>query len=173
MTKQQGVTMSHRKLGVALATLAATLALPAFASAHTSVYQDIGKLVPDPPPSPIDYADLDDQTRYVVANHGYTYVLRETNTLTDQGMVDYKRAPGAWRSQPGVTTTDLFNEAGTGAQAHHTCQTGALTTVAAIESWQEVSAAGKPEPFYQYVPFQKASAGLGDDPSHWIPWSRP
>jgi hypothetical protein len=152
-----------------LATAVALLAIPAAVSAHPTVYTDVAKLVPSTPPSPITPADLINQTRYVVSNHGNTYVLRESNNETSGGVVDYSLAPGAWRSQPTVTTSDLIAQAGTGAQAHHTCTTPALTAVSAIEGWQEESAAGKPEPFFAYVPFQKASAGLDDHPEVWIP----
>ena len=152
-----------------LATAVAALGVPAAASAHPSVYTDVAKLVPSPPPPVITPADLTNQTRYVVSNHGNSYVLRESNNQTSGGVVDYKLAPGAWRSQPSVTTSDLIAQAGTGGQAHNTCTTPALTAVSAIEGWQEESAAGKPEPFFAYVPFQKASAGLDDHPEIWIP----
>ena len=152
-----------------LATAVSVLGVPAAASAHPSVYTDVAKLVPSPAPPVITPADLIDQTRYVVSNHGNSYVLRESNNETSGGVVDYSLAPGAWRSQSTVTTSDLIAQAGTGAQAHHTCTTPALTAVSAIEGWQEESSAGKPEPFFAYVPFQKASAGLDDHPEVWIP----
>jgi hypothetical protein len=145
-----------------LATAAVCLAVPAVASGHGSVYQDVA----------LTGTTLDPQTRYVVSNHGNSYVLRESNNSPandTRGMVDYKRAPGAWRSQPQITTADLIAQAGTGAQPHHTCRTPALDAISAIEDWQDESAAGKPEPFYAYVPFQKASAGLDDHPEVWIP----
>jgi hypothetical protein len=153
-----------------LAAAVAVLAVPAAASAHPSVYVDEALSVPSPAPAPpIDPSQLVPQTRYVVSNHGNTYVLRESNTETGNGVVDYKRAPGGWRSQSSVTTADLLQQAATGAQAHHTCRTPALDAISAIEGWQDVSGAGKPEPFYGYVPFQKPSAGLDDHPEVWIP----
>lgn len=164
------MSKSTRGLAAVLAATAVGLVAPAAGSAHPSVYTDIAKTVPSPPPpSPFDWSMLDTQTRYVVSNHGNTYVLREENGLTDRGIMDYKKAPGAWREQPSVTTAELFARADTGGQPHATC-TGVteLESESAITGWQEVSDAGKPEPFYRYVPFQKVSAGLDDDPAHWI-----
>jgi hypothetical protein len=103
-----------------------------------------------------------------VCNHGYCIIYKETNGATTMGVVDYKLAPSAWRSQSSVTTAELFQRAAGGAQPHHTCRTAALQAEAAITGWQENSAAGKPEPFYAYVPFQKAGAGLGDHGEEWI-----
>ncbi len=157
---------------VILAAAVAVLAVPAAALGHPSVYTDDAKTVPssDPTPAtPLEFADLGDNTRYVVSNHGNTYVLRETNGETANGVMDYKALPGAYRSQSSVDTQEMIDNGGTGGQAHHTCKTPALSAVSAIEGWQEESSAGKPEPFFAYVPFQKASAGLDDHPEVWIP----
>ena len=140
----------------ALAVLAA-LALPAAASAHPSVYEDTAQTVPDETQPTV----LVPQTRYVVANHGFTYVLRETNDRETGGMLDYKRIPGPYRA---TLTWDQLVAAGTrGAQAHATCEVASLASEQAIKAWQEG------DPFYAYVPFQKGSAGLEDDPATWIP----
>ena len=140
----------------ALAILAA-LALPAAASAHPSVYKDTAQTVPDETQPTV----LVPQTRYVVANHGFTYVLRESNGRTSGGVFDYKSIPGPYRA---TLTWDELVAAGThGAQAHATCDVTALTSEAAIKAWQG------DDPFYAYVPFQKESAGLEDDPATWIP----
>lgn len=163
--------MKFTRLAI-LAAAVAALAVPAAVSAHPSVHRDVAKTVPSPAPDPITPGDLVDQVRYVVTNHGNSYVLRESNgspANDTRGVVDYKRAPGAWRSQASVDTQDLIDQAGTGAQPHHTCRTGALDSISAIEGWQDESSAGKPEPFFAYVPFQKVSAGLDDHPEIWIP----
>jgi hypothetical protein len=152
--------MKFTRLAMSAAAVAA-LAVPAAASAHPSVYQDEALS--------FSGGTFTSQTRYVVSNHGNSYVLRESNSGDNRGVIDYKRAPSAWRSQSTVDTDDLIAQAGTGAQPHHTCKTAALDATSAIEAWQERSAAGKPEPFFAYVPFQKTSAGLDDDPAHWIP----
>ena len=101
------------------------------------------------------------QTRYVVANHGFTYVLRESNGDLGGGVFDYKAIPTALRA--GKDWAWLVANGTTGAQAHAQCELPALETEAAIRSWQG------DDPFYGYVPFQKGSAGLEDDPATWIP----
>ena len=161
------IRFRHRRLA-ALAVGAAALAVPAGASAHPSVYTSTAKTVPASPPDPLTYGDLGNETRYVVSNHGNAEILRESNGQTDRGVVDYKSAPGAWRSQASVSVQDLIDQAATGAQAHNVCHTPVLDDLANIEEWQEKSAAGKPEPFFAYVPFQKRSAGLDDKPAEWI-----
>lgn len=131
---------------------AATLVVPAAAAAHPSVYESKG----------YTGADRKEQTRYVVSNHGFTTVLRETNGLTDaRGVVGYNLIPGDWRAGKDFAT--IMATGGTGAQAHATCLTPKLETEEAIRSWQEG------DPFYNYVPFQATSAGLEDDPATWLP----
>lgn len=155
--------MKFTRLAI-LATAVAALAVPAAVSAHPSVYQDEALS--------FSGGTFTSQQRYVVSNHGNSYVLRESNGSPagdTRGVIDYKLAPGPWRSQSTVDTQDLIDQAGTGAQPHHTCKTPDLDSISAIEGWQEESAAGKPEPFFAYVPFQKASAGLDDHPEIWIP----
>lgn len=158
-----------RRGALVLATVMASATVPLIASAHTSSYDDIAKIAPSPAPSPLNYEDLLDEQRYFVCNHGYCAIYKESNGVTDMGVVDYKRAPGAWRSQASVTTAELFERAANGAQTHHTCDTAALTSEGAITGWQSMSEAGKAEPFWAYVPFQKAPAGLGDHAEEWIP----
>jgi hypothetical protein len=139
------------KLGVA--TTLAVLALPASAFAHGSVYESTSKVG----------ANLDDETRYVITNHGFTYVLTEDNGLTGtQGMIGYNLIPSAWRT--GKSKAQILAAGGTGAQPHALC-TGvpALEDEAAVLGWQGA------DPFYNYVPFQSTSAGLEDAPSAWLP----
>jgi hypothetical protein len=140
--------------------VAAALAVPAVATAHPSVYTDSARVLANPndPNSGVE------QTRHVVTNHGFTFVLRETNVLeqgTHKGVFDYSRLPSAYRKT--LTWPQLQAEGGTAAQAHATCQVGALETEAAIKAWQDA------DPFYNYVPFQKTAAGHEDDPARWIP----
>ena len=77
--------------------------------------------------------------------------------------------PGTYRNQPGFepgasgTRTRLLSEGDTGAQPHATCRgVSALDAESAVLGWQDA------DPFYNYVPFQKAAAGLEDDPALWI-----
>jgi hypothetical protein len=184
-----------------LVAAAAACAVPASAFGHPSVYTDIAKVpqcsdrIDNDGDGKIDFgpnssndpecssaSDTDEQspdvittlgtqTRYVVSNHGNSMVFRETNLLTDTGMIDYKKVPSPYRN--GITTAQLISEGATGVQPHHICRAPVLETESAITGWQEKTAPDatppdKPEPFYDYVPFQKASAGLDDDPDKWI-----
>jgi len=150
--------MKPIRLACAL-TAAAALAVPAAAAAHPSVYTDEhARFIPDP----ADPNVLADQTRHVVTNHGFTFVLRETNGLAGpKGVIDFSRLPGAYRETRPFSTWQT--EGGTGAQPHATCQVAELETEDAIKDWQEG------DPFYNYVPFQTGSAGLEDDPATWLP----
>jgi hypothetical protein len=142
---------STRIIGALTATTA--LAVPASAVAHGSVFETEARLGAGPAT----------QTQYAVTNHGFTFVLRETNgAALDHGMINYKKLPSAYRS--GLTKTQLLAEGDTGAQPHATCRgAAALTDESAILAWQDA------DPFYNYVPFQKDAAGLEDDPARWIP----
>jgi hypothetical protein len=142
----------------------AALAVPAAASAHPSVYTSDARIGNPPVP----------QKRYVVANHGYTYVLTESNGKdNDFGVMDYKFMPGAYRGT--LNLEQLLDEGDTGGQAHATCWDDGvadgddvedLWTTAAIADWQDTSA--PIEPFYNYVPFQRAAVGIDDNPATWI-----
>ena len=151
-----------RSIQAVAAVAVAALALPAAAGAHGSVFTVTAKTVVGPVPA--TQGGLVDQTQYAVTNHGYTYVLRESNGATDKGMVNFKVLPGAYRNQAGFTKSRLLSEGDTGAQPHATCRNvPQLESLAAILAWQEA------DPFYNYVPFQATGAGLQDDPAHWIP----
>lgn len=149
---------------IGAAVAATTLALPALAGAHGSVYTDTAKVAPSPLPANPTQADLLDQTRYVVTNHGYTYVLRETNDRPGvAGMLSFAKLPSAYRATFASDKARWLAEAGTGAQPHATCSTPELDALSAVLSWQ-----GN-DPFYGYIPWQATSAGLEDDPSLWLP----
>jgi hypothetical protein len=148
------ITVRSLRAAVPAALTFGVLALPAAASAHPSVFEIDAKVAQAT--TPVTFAD---QRQYVVNNHGFALVLRESNGVTDSGVVNYKLAPSALRSQAGF---DALTEADSGAQAHATCTAPALTDPTAIRAWQGA------DPFYAYVPFQKASAGLEDDPAAWM-----
>ena len=94
----------------AAACAVAALAATAAASAHPSVYTSNAR-TGNPPVA---------QERYVVANHGFTYVLTESNGKdNDFGVMDYKFMPTAYRNT--LDLDDLLAEGDTGAQAHATC----------------------------------------------------
>ena len=155
----------NRRSTIAGAALISALAFPAVAAAHPSVYEATARALAPGDTAPIAPGELVDQTRYVVTNHGFTFLLREDNGVgAPFGVMNYARMPGEYRNQPGFTKAQLLTEGGTGAQAHATCRgVAALEAEDAILAWQEE------DPFYNYVPFQKTSAGLEDDPAHWIP----
>jgi hypothetical protein len=137
----------------------ALLAVPAAASAHPSVYS--GEAVIDLNPAQGVF-EPGTQVRHMVTNHGYTTVLRETNGVTvdaHKGVMSYALLPADLRAT--LTPTQQLATS-TGAQAHATCDVTALNAESAVLGWQE------DDPFYNYVPFQKAAAGLDDDPTHWI-----
>lgn len=134
--------------------LAALLAAAgaATASAHTSVYTSDTKVAAKVGDAPATIGD--GPVNYLVANHGHNVVLKEDNGLSGGGALNYKELPSAWRKEQ--TKATLLATA-TGAQVHATCQVPALQDQAAILEWQEA------DPFYAYVPFQAAAAGLGDE----------
>jgi hypothetical protein len=131
-------------------TAVAALAVPASAAAHGSVFETQARLGAGP----------ETQTQYLITNHGFTYALKESNSATDKGMINYKVLPKAYRDT--LTKTQLLAEGDTGAQPHATCRGVAALDEAAVLAWQGA------DPFYNYVPWQKGAAGLEDDPSKWI-----
>jgi hypothetical protein len=158
--------MKPIRLAVAAAAVAA-LAVPAAAAAHPSVYESDAR-TGNPPVA---------QLRYVVANHGFNYVLRESNGIDNgegHGVMDYKFMPNPWRG--GLTTAQLLDQGDTDLQVHATCWDADATpngdpveqlwSTGAIAGWQDTTA--PIEPFYNYVPFQTASAGLEDEPASWL-----
>jgi hypothetical protein len=149
-----------RQLGATCAVAGlAVLAIPAAAAGHPSVYS--GEAITDANPAPGQFTPQP-QTRHMVTNHGFTTVLRETNGVTvdaHRGVLSYALLPGDLRDT--LTPTEILATS-SGAQAHATCDVAALNAESAVLGWQE------DDPFYNYVPFQKAAAGLDDDPTHWI-----
>jgi hypothetical protein len=143
-----------------VAVAAVVLALPAAVSAHPSVYTGEATIVESSGPPPV----FDSQERHMVTNHGYTTVLRETNNVgAPGGVVSYALLPSALRGTLSGEA-EWLTEGGTGAQAHATCSgVTALSNPDNILAWQAPD-----DPFYNYVPFQKASAGLDDNPADWI-----
>jgi hypothetical protein len=131
-------------------TAAAALAAPASALAHGSVFETEARLGAGP----------EVQKQYLVTNHGFTFALKESNGATDQGMINYKALPKAYRDT--LTKTELLAQGSTGAQPHATCRGVAALDEASVLAWQGA------DPFYAYVPWQKGSAGLEDDPATWI-----
>lgn len=142
------------------ATVAVGLLTPAAALAHPSAYTVDAKTVPAGVTNPT-WEQLGEQRRYVLSNHGFPVVVRETNGAPTGGLINYALMPGAYRS--GLTGEQKLDpKHATGAQPHATCEVAALTSSEAVLSWQEA------DPFYTYIPFQATSANLDDDPATWL-----
>jgi hypothetical protein len=159
---------------LAAATLA-LLVVPAAASAHPGVYtvaqftRAAGQnCTIDTQPDPT--VCLTQSKQYAVANDGWAKGFTESNgldTAAGRGMINYKVLPGGtngWRGGPEKRETwRTYAAAQTGLQAHAVCLgIAGLETGETIRSWQD-------DPFYNYVPWQAGPAGLGDEPSKWIP----
>lgn len=148
----------------ALAALA--LALPATAAAVPTVYGVTAKtgdagvtFLTDPTGASLTST----QEQYVVSVDGYAVGYREDNGVTRGGVVNYAALPSDYRAPMTAADKLGYAPAQTDVQAHATCSgVAALADPANVAAWQ-----GR-DPSYDYVPWQKASAGLGDDPTKWI-----
>lgn len=153
----------------ALAALLA-LAVPGSALAVPSVFSVVAKtgdtgvtFLTDPTGASL----LTTQTQYVVSADGYAVSYQETNGVTSGGVIDYSQLPSSYRAPMTAAQVLTYAPAQTGVQPHATCSgVAALADSANILAWQRAAGA---TPAYDYVPWQKASAGLGDDPTTWIP----
>ncbi len=152
---------------------ALALALPATAAAVPSVYSVEAKTGPAGVTfltDPTGAALTETQTRYVVSADGFSFGYAETNRLTTDGVLDYSVLPAEYRAPATAEEKRVYATAQTGLQAHATCDgVAALRSGPTILSWQY--ATGR-DPSYNYVPWQKATAGLGDDPRTWLPTVR-
>ncbi len=165
----------------ALGVLAA-LALPATASAHPAVFTSEQRVLrPGDTCTIPDASCVTDNTRitYAVSNDGFAMgftegtvtnpvgATRETNgALPGRGLLNYRMLPGTWRGQANDANRLQWlavADAQTDLQAHATCMGNpAWDTPTNILAWQD-------DPFFNYLPWQKTSAGIGDDPADWIP----
>jgi hypothetical protein len=151
------------RVAVAVAVALVAFAVPAAASAHPGVYTVTQKVAGAGCIFPTTGC-LTDQIQYAVANDGWALGFTETNNLPPGGgLINYKRMPGTRRAPKTPEEKRTYADAQTNLQAHATCSTPALDDGARILAWQ-----GN-DPFFNYVPFQSTSAGLGDEPSEWIP----
>lgn len=164
---EKGPTLNRTTCIRAAGALAAlALALPASASAVPSVTTVAAKLdtpgvtfLTDP-----SGAGLTPQARYVVSADGWTAGYAESNGVTGGGVIDYSVLPTDYRAPATPAEKLAYPAAQTGVQPHATCSgVTALSDSANVLAWQ-----GR-DPSYAYVPWQKTSAGLGDDPTKWIP----
>ncbi len=150
-----------------LAVLA--LALPASAAAAPSVHSVVAKtgnagvtFLTDPTGAAL----TNTQTRYTVSDAGYAVGFAETNGVTVDGVIDYSVLPAEYRAPMTAEEKRTYAPAETGVQPHATCSAVAvLARGETILAWQRNAAN---EPSYDYVPWQKTTAGLGDDPRTWL-----
>jgi hypothetical protein len=166
-THEKGPTLKRTTCIRAAGALAAlALAIPASASAVPSVTTVDAKL--DTPTVTFSTdatgAGLTAQTRYVVSADGWTAGYAETNGVTGGGVLDYSVLPTDYRAPMTAAEKLAYAGAQTDVQPHATCSgVAALTDPANVLAWQ-----GR-DPSYAYVPWQRTTAGLGDDPTKWIP----
>lgn len=167
-------------LGVGVA-----LALPALASAHPAVYSSQQYVLRPGDTCRITDAVNNDacitdaqRTTYAVGNDGFAMAFIEgsvTNPVgatsetngapAGRGMINYRFLPGTWRGTATPANRLLwlaYGPAQTELQPHATCLGAAWDTPTNILAWQE-------DPFYDYIPWQKTSVGIGDEPSEWLP----
>jgi hypothetical protein len=159
---------------------AVTLVAAPAALAHPSTIELTARVCP--PSGACTNATLTDQTQYVILEHGYVTVLKESNGAADHGILNLKNLPGGYRS--GLATKaewftatagiavpgSLTGAADTGAQPHATCRgvsaltSGNPTGDANVLEWQGT------DPFFNYVPWQATASGLDDklEVQHWL-----
>jgi hypothetical protein len=140
-------------------------------------------VVSDPGGQPVTFLNnplgdkMATQRQYVAVSDGFALGYRETNGVAGGGLLNLKTLPGGFRT-PNPTSTDparnmtpeqkiAWTAAHTGIQLHATC-----TGVTALENpsniWSTETRSDN-DPFYAYIPWQKTSAGFGDNPAAWIP----
>lgn len=115
---------------------------------------------------PTGAALTNQQTRHLLSLDGYALGFAEDNGVTGDGVLDYSALPSEYRAPMTAEEKLAHPAAQTDLQAHATCSgVPALSERATILAWQANAAN---DPSYGYVPWQKASAGLGDEPARWI-----
>ncbi|MGB2694997.1 MAG: hypothetical protein WBD55_07405 [Dehalococcoidia bacterium] len=158
------LTHQMRAAGVLAALV---LVIPASASAVPSVSTVIAKTgdagvtyLTDPTGAALTTT----QKQYVVSADGYVLAFKEDNGVTGGGVLDYSVLPSAYRAPMTPEEKRAYAPAQTDLQPHATC-----SGVAALSSGPNILAWQAADPAYNYVPWQKTTAGLGDDPTKWIP----
>ncbi len=107
----------------------------------------------------------DDVSRTTIPNDGYVMTFTESNGLATNGWLNLRFMPGPYRAPMEEEEWVTWPRAQTGIQSHATCQDApGLNTVANILLVQS----NETDPFWNYVPWQKTSSRLGDEPEQWI-----
>ena len=159
---------------LALAAGAATLIAAPAALSHPSTMEYVARVCPSS--GACNAGTLTDQTQYVIMEHGYVTVLKESNSALNRGILNLKNLPSGYRSglankaawftaDAGMATpfpNGRTGAADTGAQPHATCrgvaalESGNPTGDANVLGWQGT------DPFFNYVPWQATASGLDD-----------
>jgi hypothetical protein len=106
-----------------------------------------------------------DVNRTTITNDGFVASFVESNGLATGGWLNLRFMPGAYRTSMTEPQWLTWPMAQTGIQSHATCQNvPTLNTEANILAVQNNAT----DPFWNYVPWQKTSAGLGDEPEQWL-----
>ena len=137
--------------------LAAVLALPATAAAHPSVYKDIGYDRRGREPARASWSRRRATSSPTTASRsccGRATASRPAACSTTSGCQGPYRATLDW--------SELIAQGTPARRRTRPATSPRSTSEEAVRAWQ-----GE-DPFYAYVPFQKASAGLEDDPATWI-----
>ena len=165
------MNLSRSLRRAAALSIAGAFALPALASAHPGVYT-VPQLVRPAAATCVfpDASCLTTTTQYAVANDGWALGFTEGNGVTGvqadttAGMINYKAMPGNWRTPMTSEQKRTYGPAQTDLQPHATCSGSTLLdTSANVLAWQGA------DPFFNYIPWQSTSAGVGDEPSKWLP----
>jgi hypothetical protein len=113
-------------------------------------------------------ASMATQKQYVVASDGFVLGFRETNGVAGGGLLNLKFLPSAYRAAMTPEQKIGYTVAQSGLQLHATC-TGVAALANATNIYFTETRPTDGDPFYAYIPWQKVSAGFGDDPTKWIP----
>ena len=81
---------------LALAAGAATLIAAPAALSHPSTMEYVARVCPSS--GPCNAGTLTNQTQYVLMEHGYVTVLKETNSALNRGILNLKNLPSGYRS---------------------------------------------------------------------------
>jgi len=120
---------------------------------------------------PANPATMANQDQTIVSSDGYAIGFRETNGVgPGGGILNLKELPSGYRKPMSSLQKLEFAGAQTSIQLHATCSgVAALSNPENILKAWHVEERSDKDPFYDYIPWQASSAGLGDEPSLWIP----
>ena len=116
-------------------------------------------------------ATMADQDQTIVSSDGWAIGYKETNGVGPSGgILNLKELPSAYRAAMTSLQKLAYPGAQTGIQLHATCSgVASLSEPANILLAWDVAGRADGDPFFDYIPWQANSAGLGDEPSKWIP----